>query len=179
LKSAVLLRSVYITLLLCLTACATTPPRFEAPAAKTQLDVKQIYVVPFETVMVPRAVSADLFDLFVDRLNEKSVDAGIEFVILKQGTATIPADWLADKTYLRGELFAYIEEVGSSMTEIKARSRIRLYLPGSGVPALQLTVPTEIFYQNDYSSLAIERRKLAEQVADKLVTQFLASIQAQ
>ncbi len=136
----------------------------------------QLYIVPFETIMVPEEVSGSLFDLFVDRLNRSGAEKGIDFVILKQGLEEIDADWLADKNYLRGELFAYIEEVGSDMTDIKARSRIRFYQPGQSVPALQLTFPTEVFYQNDYSSLPVERRKLAVEIANNLADQFLSAI---
>lgn len=164
----------------CLLSAACTGPveTFRSPLSSIELEDGQLYVVPFETVMVPQEVSADLFDLFVDQLNREGADLGIEFIILKQGLAEISPDWLADKNYLRGELFAYVEEVGSTMTDIKARSRVRLYRPGQAVPALQLTFPTEVFYQNDYSSLPLERRKLAEKVAKNLADRFLSAIVA-
>lgn len=162
------------SLLLC--ACAGSSLPVAGPTATIELQEEQLYIVPFETIMVPVEVSANLFDLFVDRLNRRGAEQGVEFIILKQGLVEIDADWLATKSYLRGELFAYIEEVGSTMTDIKARSRIRLYLPGQSAPALQLSFPTEVFYQNDYSSLSVERRKLAEEVANNLADRFLAAI---
>lgn len=156
--------------------CSGSVETFRSPSASLVIEDTQLYIVPFETVMVPQEVSADLFDLFVDQLNREGGALGIDFVILKQGLAEIDPAWLTNKNYLRGELFAYVEEVGSTMTDIKARSRIRFYRPGQVVPALQLTFPTEVFYQNDYSSLSAERRKLAETVARNLADRFLAAL---
>lgn len=62
------------------------------------------------------------------------------------------------------------------MTEIKARSRIRLYRPGQAVPALQLTQPAEAFYQNDYSSLTAERHRLAAQISTGLADQLILAL---
>jgi hypothetical protein len=140
------------------------------------LQTKQLYIVPFDTIMVPGEVSEGLFDLFVDRLNLKGAQKGVEFIILKQGVEQVDADWLAGREYLTGEVFAYIEDAGSTMTDIKARSRIRLYQPGGSEPALHIDFPTELFYQNDYSSLAAERRKLADEIAVTLADRFLAAL---
>ncbi|NOY13941.1 MAG: hypothetical protein GXP51_09810 [Deltaproteobacteria bacterium] len=163
-----------LSLLLC--SCAGSSRSLTTAESPVVLPSGPLYIVPFETVMVPDEVSAGLFDLFVDRLNDRGGPQGMEFIILKPGLARIDAEWLATRTYLTGDIFAYIEEVGSSMTDIKARSRVRLYRPGSSAAVLQLTFPTEVFYQNDYSSLAIERRKLAEKIALTLADRFLAAI---
>jgi hypothetical protein len=166
----------FIIIALMLTACAPAPEPSNVAATKIAVQDKRIYVVPFETVMVPFEVSDGLFDLFVDRLNREGTAKGLEFIILKQALTEIDPAWLTDKNYLRGELFAYVEEIGSSMTSIKARSRLRFYRPGAVEPALQLVFPTESFYQNDYSSLADERRKLATEVAETLADRFLSSL---
>lgn len=171
-----MLRWFFLCIFLLLCSCVGPSQLAGVPAATVELSDEQLYIVPFETIMVPDEVSTNLFDLFVDRLNRQGAEKGIEFVILKQGVSEVNADWLAGKSYLRGELFAYIEVVGSTMTDIKARSRIRLFLPDRPEPAWQLTYPTEVFYQNDYSSLPVERRKLAEEVAVHLADQFLAAI---
>ena len=160
-------------LLLC--SCVGSSP---AVVNSPQLDLQgeQLYIVPFESIMVPGEVSAGLFDLFVDRLNRQGAPRGLEFIILKQGLQKIDTDWLAQRTYLTGEIFAYIEEVGSDMTDIKARSRVRMYQPGHSAAVLQLTFPTESFYQNDYSSLEVERRKIVEKIALNLADRFLAAV---
>ena len=171
-----MLRIFIVVFCLFLGGCGGTVETFKSSQVPIEFKDKQLYIVPFETVMVPQEVSADLFDQFVDQLNREGTERGIEFIILKQGLAEIDPDWLADKNYLRGELFAYVEEVGATMTDIKARSRIRLYRSGQAAPALQIAFPTEVFYQNDYSSLSAERRKLAEQVARNLADRFLSTL---
>lgn len=170
--------SRWLIVCVCLLLCSCSGPNraMIGSAALVKLPAKQIYVVPFATIMVPAEVSAGLFDLFVDRLNRRGAQQGVEFIILKQGLEQVDAEWLAARTYLTGELFAYIEEIGSTMTNIKARGRVRLYQPGRTEPVLRLTFPTESFYQNDYSSLAAERRKLAEEIAMALADQFLAAV---
>lgn len=171
-----MLRWLFICFCLLLCSCAASSQPGGPPSSTVRLQDEQLYIVPFETIMVPQEVSANLFDMFVDRLNRQGVEKGVEFIILKQGLEEIDPVWLATKNYLRGELFAYIEEVGSTMTSIKARSRIRLYQPEQAAPALQITFPTDLFYQNDYSSLPGERRKLAEEIATTLADRFLAAI---
>lgn len=161
-------------LLLC--SCAGSSQPLSSAPSVVRLQSEQLYVVPFETIMVPEEVSAGLFDHFIDRLNRMGEQKGIEFTILKQGLEQVDPDWLTKREYLRGEIFAYIEEVGSTMTDIKARSRIRLYQPGRLEPTLELTFPTESFYQNDYSSLSAERRKLAKKIASTLADRFLAMV---
>ncbi len=165
---------VFLLLLVC--ACSKTVTMPGASPVAVEIRDPYVYIVPFETVMVPEEVSANLFNQFVDRLNRAGATIGIEFIILKQGLSAVDEKWLADKNYLRGELFAYVEEVGSTMTSIKARSRIRFYHPGELTPAFVFSYPTENFYQNDYSSLPEERRKLAAEVATNLAEQFLAAI---
>jgi hypothetical protein len=88
----------------------------------------------------------------------------------------IDQNWLAERDYLVGELFAYIEQIGSSVTDIKLRSRIRLYQPGQQTATLELTLPAESFYENDYSTLPEERRKLAEKISTELADQLLLAL---
>lgn len=169
--------TILLSFLVC--SCSPTPPLGAIPQKSIYIENGPIYVVPFETIMVPGEVSENLFDYFIDRLNEKSANNQLEFVILKQNFKDIDQAWLADKNYIRGELFAYVEQPGSTMTDIKARSRIRFFQPGSVSPALELNFPTEVFFQNDYTTLADERRKLAVKIAENLVDRFLAAIQVQ
>ncbi len=141
-----------------------------------QLQSRQLYIVPFEAVMVPQEVTELLFDQFVDQLTGRGAELGVEFVILKQPLAQVAPDWLAERDYLVGELYAYVEDVGSSVTDIKSRTRLRLYQPGHKQATLELVLPVETFYENDYSNLTLERRKLAERVSAQLVEALLAEL---
>lgn len=172
-----MVRLLVAIFILSLPACSNPSPQLSlgqgfAPPLQSQ----RLYVVPFDTVMVPDEVSALLFNRFVDRLNQAGAGKGYEFVILKQGLKQIDQTWLAERDYLVGELFAYIEEIGSSVTDIKLRSRIRLYQPGQQTATLELTLPAESFYENNYSTLPKERRKLAEKISTELADQLLLAL---
>ena len=163
--------------ILSLLACTNPSPQISrGQGFEPRLQSQLLYVVPFGTVMVPDEVSALLFNRFVDRLNQAGGVNGYEFVILKQGLKQIDPAWLAERDYLVGEVFAYVEEIGSTVTDIKVRSRIRLYQPGQQAATLELTLPAESFYENDYSTLSKERRRLAEKISTGLADQLLLAL---
>ena len=124
-----------------------------------------VFVVPFTTIMVPVEVTEGLFDRFIDNLNEVHARDGLEYVILKQGLDVIDAAWLSKRDYVTGEIFAYVEEIGSSTASIRAKSRISLFQAGQSEPTLRLDYPVEVFYEKDYTLLEDARRKLAEKIS--------------
>ncbi|HEY5674072.1 MAG TPA: hypothetical protein VIR78_10225 [Malonomonas sp.] len=163
--------------ILSLLACSgPSVPRSVSPGPQARLLSPVLYVVPFDTIMVPEEVSALVFNRFVDRLNQAGAGQGHDFVILKQGIRQIDPAWLAEREYLVGEIYAYVEDVGSTVTDIKARSRVRLYQPGQSKATLELTLPVETFYENDYSALSVERSKLAEKISTELADQLLRAL---
>ena len=151
-----------------LTACSlgVNMEQKESFAPRTQPQI--IYVVPFTTIMVPDEVAEGLFDRFVDILNEVQAQDGLEYVILKQGIVAIDAAWLSKRDYVTGEVFAYVEELGSSTGSIRAKSRISLFQAGQVEPTLQLDYPVDVFYEKDYSSLEDVRRKLADKISGSM-----------
>ena len=170
-------RLLIVVFLLPLLACGNRAPQVSRSGKfEPQLHSRRLYVVPFDTVMVPDEVSAVLFNRFVDRLNQAGANRNYEFVILKQGLKQIDPAWLAERDYLVGEVYAYVEDVGSTATAIKARGRVRLYQPGQKTATLVLTLPAETFYENDYSTLVKERRKLAEKISTELADQLLLAL---
>lgn len=170
-------RLLVAVLVLSLLACSRPAAQLSrSQAFAPRLQSSLLYVVPFDTVMVPEEVSTLLFNRFVDRLNQAGADRGYEFVIIKQGLRQIDARWLAERDYLVGEVYAYVEDVGSTVTDIRARSRIRLHQPGQPAATLELTLPVDTFYENDYSTLSEERRKLAETLATGLADQLLLAL---
>ncbi len=173
------MKNLLLALSFLLAACASQSPPVSQLGKAAPLQSQQLYVVPFETIMVPAEVADNLFNAFVDRLNAQGARYGYEFIILKQGLEQIDLEWLSQRDYLRGELYAYVEDVGSSVTDIKARSRLRLYQPGQGSASLQLNYPVEVFYENDYSSLAAERRKLVEKISRQLADRLLQVLSRQ
>ncbi len=135
-----------------------------------------MFIVPFTTIMVPAEVSAGLFDRFVDRLNELQPRTGLEFIILKQGLDAIDAVWLGKRDYVTGEVFAYVEDAGSSTATIRAKSRIRLFQADQSEPTLQLDYPVEIFYEKDYLQHEDARRKLALKISDSMAEKLAEAL---
>ncbi len=170
------MKATLLVLSLLLTACLGQVPAVKQVGQAAPLQSRQLYVLPFETVMVPTEVADRLFSAFIDRVNERGSAQGYEFIILKQGVKQIDPAWLEQQDYLRGELFAYVEDIGSSVSVIKARSRLLLFQPGREAASLELNYAAEAFYENDYSSLAAERLRLAEEVSSQLAEQLLKAL---
>lgn len=137
---------------------------------------QQVFVLPFTTVMVPNEVSENLFDRFVDNLNQQQAATGLEFVILKRTPQEIGEKWLSEHDYVAGEIFAYVEDKGSSTVSMRARSRLSYFSVGQTDPALKLNYPVEIFYEKDYQTIEAARLQLAEKVADHLAKKLLETL---
>lgn len=162
--------------LLLLAGCAQKPAvRTGDNFAVVPRDEK-LYVVPFTTVMVPREVEEGIFDQFIDALNAKGESSRYEFVILKQDLASIGSDWLSSHYYLTGDLFAYVEDSGCCSTTIRSRSRLKLFQPGQSEPTLVMEYPREIFFEHDYSSVHVQRQRLAADIANTLAQKLLKSL---
>lgn len=163
-----LLFAVACLFLLLPVACSSKVEMAQGEGFSARTRPQTVFVVPFTTIMVPDEVSTGLFDRFVDDLNRDSAPDGLDYVILKQGLDAIDAKWLASRDYVTGEVFAYVEDMGSSTATIRAKSRISLYQTGQREPTLQLDYPVEIFYEKDYTQLEDARRKLARKIADSM-----------
>lgn len=135
-----------------------------------------VYLVPFTTVMVPMPVAEAVFDQFVETLNESGPAAGYVFVILKDDLERVDPAWLRKATYVTGEIFGYVEESGCCSTDIRTKSRLALYRPGSSEPKLSHEYPAKAFFDHDYSNLAAERKKLAERISQDLSGRLIQAL---
>ncbi len=154
--------------LLLLTACSLDVKMQQAEGFAPLAQPQTVFVAPFTTIMVPDEVTEGLFDHFIDSLNASQAEADLMYVILKQGIDGIDPAWLSTHDYVTGEIFAYVEEIGSSTASIRAKNRIRLFQAGQAEPTLRLDYPIEIFYEKDYLSLEDARRKLAVKISDTM-----------
>ncbi|WP_432823668.1 hypothetical protein [Trichloromonas sp.] len=131
---------------------------------------EQVYLAPFISVMVPGSVAEKIFDTFVDKLNADGMDRQYEFVILKGGLDSVDPSWLAERSYVTGEIFGYVEESGCCSTDIRTKSRVFLYRQGSPLPTLKHEHPVKIFFDHDYSTIEKERQNIADNIASELST---------
>lgn len=169
----------YLSVVCCLVLLIACGPRVQVEQKETfapRTRPQTIFVVPFTTIMVPDGVRAGLFDRFVDQLNAAQQPVQLDYIILKQGLESIDADWLAKRDYVTGEVFAYVEDFGSTTVSIRAKSRIRLFQAGVAEPTLQLDYPVEIFYEKDYLTLEAARHQLALKISDSMAQKLSAAL---
>ena len=133
-----------------------------------------VYISPFASILVPEEFREPAFNQFVDQLNAGRGQTDIKrFLILKDELKDIDPAWLARQTYITGEIWSYIENSGCCQTELRIKSRIALFAPGSTTPVAEISLPLESFFDHDNSSLEAERQKLATRMADELAAQVL------
>ncbi len=136
-----------------------------------------IYIMPFVSVMVPKEVSDRIFDQFVDTLIAAGEDLAMQFVILKEGLHKVDPDWLAVRRYVTGEIYAYVEDAGSTATDLRAKARLTYRKPYADEPAFGFMYPFSKFLDNNVSTIEEERIKLADEVAKTLSGEFLKALQ--
>ena len=159
---------LFVVCSLILFACSSGVQVAQKESFVPRTQPQTIFVVPFKSIMVTGVVSEGIFYLFIDNLNNLQAGGDLDFVILKQGLDAVDADWLSTHDYIIGEVFAYVEEVGSSMASIRVKSRISLFQEGKAEPTLQLNYPVDLFYEKDYSTQEEARRKLAEKISGSM-----------
>ena len=136
-----------------------------------------VYVLPFISLMVPQAVQERVFDQFVDTLNQRGADRKLKFVIVKQGLDKTDRAWLSARKHVLGEIYGYVEDSGCCSTDLRTRVRLTYYRANQGEPVLKYEYPVRIYFDHDRSTLAVERQKLADQIAVTLVEELLKVLQ--
>ncbi len=132
-----------------------------------------LYIVPFVAIMVPKEVNNRIFDQFVDALLNESENLEMEFVILKDGLKGIDPRWLSARKYVTGEIYGYIEETGSDVIDLRAKAKLSYHTPNQEAPAFSYLHPVSKFLDRDTAVIEEERVKLADNIAETLITEFL------
>jgi len=136
-----------------------------------------VYVAPFITLMVPPEVEERIFDQFIDTLNELGAARMLKFVILKQGLDKTDRAWLGARKHAVGEIYGYVEESGCCSTDIRTRVRLTYYRAHQDEPVLKYEYPARVFFEHERSTLAVERHKLADQIAGVLVEELFKALE--
>jgi len=135
-----------------------------------------VYIVPFVSVMVPGVVNDRIFDQFVDILNQNGEEIKLQFLILKQGLQNVSPEWLSVRKYVTGEIYAYVEDAGSTSTELRAKARLTYRRPNQNAPAFGFEYPVKSFFDNNHSSIDVARLKLSEDIAVTLAGKLLNAL---
>jgi hypothetical protein len=165
------------SVLLFLSGCAPTRSVTIAPDFRPAPEQGVVYIAPFVSTLVPESFSDKVFETFVDDLNSNLDGTGVRwFYILKEDPKTVDPAWLAKQTYVTGELWGYVEEVGCCSAELRVKARARLFTPGKPEPTVEIFLPLESFVDFNRSALEAERDILALHLADELAIQVLAPL---
>jgi hypothetical protein len=135
-----------------------------------------VYIVPFVSVMVPKEVNERIFDHFVDSLITAGDKLELQFVILKEGLQRVDPQWLSVRKYVTGEIYAYVEEVGSTIIDLKAKARLNYHRPRQVAPAFSFMYPVAKFLDRDAAVIEEERLKMADNIAEALAREFIKAI---
>lgn len=175
-------RLIFLLILIALcTGCTTTMPYqvertvdLQRPTGETIL-----YFVPFQTVLAPLDVTSDLFNQVVDGFDGAAAGSGLSALILKREIASVDKAWLAQQYYVTGSIFAYRQDSGCCSTEIKLRTRLQLYQPGTPYPVVRIDLPYRFLFDHDRSNLEIETERMTSSLAEQLRSALLAEIAPQ
>jgi hypothetical protein len=163
--------------ILCIAGCA--------PSAKTRsfgvLDpLKErevLYIVPFDSTLVPPDFGNPVFDEFVDILNARRKQTKVgRFLILKEELKEVEPAWLTRQMYVSGDIWGYVESSGCCSTDMKVKSRIYLYEPGMTSPTIEVFIPVEHFFEHDRSSVATAKVRLGKKLAQDLAEAILKKL---
>lgn len=165
---------VLLAALLSLTACSAAPKIRDYGVLDPRQERAAVYVIPFDTTLVPADVGEPVFNEFVDRLNAQRKSTRVaNFLILKEELKEVEPAWLVKQTYISGDIWGYVENSGCCSTEMKVKSRIYLYEAGKNQPSLDVFVPVTDFFEHDRLSIsAVKARmgnKLAHDLADTVI----------
>lgn len=157
-----------------LTACTAAPKVRSFGGLDPRQERETIYVIPFDTTLVPADVGEPVFNEFVDRLNAQRKNTRVaKFLILKEELKEVEPAWLVKQTYISGDIWGYVENSGCCSTEMKVKSRLYLYEPGKNEPSLEVFLQEADFFEHDrlpVSAVKIRMgNKLAHGLADAII----------
>lgn len=162
---------------LLLPGCSSGPTVVKSPAFNPVPEDNIVYVVPFTQSLVPEDFSDEVFNEFVDDLNNSRSRTDVQwYYILKEELKDIDQEWLTRQVYITGELWGYVENSGCCSTELRTKARLRLFEMEQRDSTLEMLFPVEAFFEHDRSTLPEERhrmaKKLAKQMADAITDIF-------
>lgn len=135
-----------------------------------------VYVVPFASIMVPREVEARLFDQFFEDLSQRGEALELRFVILKEGLETVAPQWLYERKYVTGEIYAYVEDSSCCATDLRTKVRMVYHKAHQEEPAFAFEYPVQHFFDHDQSTIEVERGKMADDIAKTLADELLKTL---
>ena len=172
------LRLLPLLLLLFLTACSSTRITHSSPAFNIATNQKMLPILPFTATLVPPQLSESVFNDFVDGMNDNQAKAGFSwFGIVKDDITALEKVLPPSHIFINGEIWSYIENAGCCSTELRIKSRVRIYRLLSRELLWEAEFPMERFFEHDNSTLAVERTKLGRSLSEAMVKETVKALQ--
>jgi len=172
-RTALLLLSLALLLSGCSTAKVYTSSAFTI--AQNQ---QMVPILPFVNTLVPDSLAETVFNDYVDSMNDNLTASGFTwFAIIKDDLQAVEKILPPTHIYINGEIWSYIEESGCCSTELRVKSRLRIFRVLSHELLWESEIPLESFFEHDLSTLAVEREKLGRQLSAALTLATLKALQ--
>jgi len=166
-----------LLLLVTLSGCATGNVRTSQAFTIAQ-NQKMVPVLPFSSTLVPESFSTAVFNDYVDNLNDSRDKTGFSlFAIIKDDLKSTEKILSPAHIYVSGEIWSYIEDAGCCSTELRVKSRLRIYRINSRELLWEAEIPLESFFEHDSSTLAAEREKLGKRLSSLMSQKTIKALQ--
>jgi len=177
-RRTALYAAVSSVLFLMLSGCAPGPRIKTSPAFTIAQNQKMVPIVPFSNTLVPAQFSEAVFNDFVDGMNDNQQLAGFSwFGIVKDDLDELEKVLRPTHIYINGEIWSYIENSGCCSTEIRVKSRLRIYRVKSKELLWEAEIPIDSFFEHDTSTFPLEREKIGKRLSDSMIQETLKALQ--
>jgi hypothetical protein len=155
-------------LLMLLSGCATGNVR-TSQAFTIASNQMMVPILPFSNTLVPETFSEGVFNDYVDDMNDSRGKTGFSmFAIIKDNLKNTEKILSPAHIYISGEIWSYIEDTGCCSTELRVKSRLRIYRVKSRELLWEAEIPVVSFFEHDSSTIAVEREKLSKRLSSSM-----------
>lgn len=170
---------LFIMLLFLLSGCAAGPKIQTSPAFTIAQNQKMVPIVPFVNTLVPAAFSEMVFNDYVDGMNDQHQQTGFSwFGIVKDDMKELEKILSPSYIYISGEIWSYIENSGCCSTELRLKSRLRIYRMQSKELLWEAEIPLTSFFDHDRSTFPAEREKIGKQLSTIMIRETVKALQS-
>lgn len=163
---------------LLLGGCSTTKS-YTSQAFNIAQNQLMVPILPFTNTLVPDQFAEAVFNDFVDGMNDNRTTSGFNwFAIIKDDPQEVERILSPLHIYVSGEIWSYIENAGCCSTELRVKSRLRIFRVLSHELLWEVEIPMEGFFEHDNATLAAERDKLGKRLAAAMVLEAGKALQS-
>lgn len=169
-----------LLMLLCLlSGCASSPRVMTSQSFSIAQNQQMVPIIPFAGTLVPAEFSEMVFNDFVDGMNENQQQTGLAwFGIVKDDMTELAKILSPAHIYINGEIWSYIENSGCCSTELRVKSRLRIFRVQSKELLWEAEIPLDSFFEHDRSTFALEREKLGKRLSASMVRETVKALKS-